>query len=295
MNYIVFSGGGSNGILHIGAWAYFLAQQVQGWKPKGIAGTSIGSILALFIVLGFTPEELLIAFLRGVKMMRTESEAQCTVIDPVKTTEFILSEISRKGITNPATVHFSQLFARTGIELVICATNLCTGTETLFTHQTHPTVLIIDAIRASIAIPVVFPPVRIQSELYVDGGLVQNIIYNYFPLAETCFFWVRIKLDYLRTDVLLSSTYQYFKRILLTTACYPENFIKSKIEDAKCFELPHLLSVVEMEEQNWFRFIEAGVNIMRKEYKKEFIMILFTLLFLRILRTRCFFLPLTNT
>ena len=57
-------------------------------------------------------------------------------------------------------------------KLFICAADLYTGQRVAFGHPTAPDVALADAVLASTAIPGLFPPVRIGTKQYVDGGIV---------------------------------------------------------------------------------------------------------------------------
>lgn len=62
--------------------------------------------------------------------------------------------------------------------LNITATNVITGTARYFCNDDFHDGLGIDAIMASTAIPGVFPPVKIDQDIYVDGGVVENTPLN---------------------------------------------------------------------------------------------------------------------
>ena len=55
-------------------------------------------------------------------------------------------------------------------EVFICAVDLYTGERVAFGHPDAPPASFPDAVLASVAIPGVFPPVRIGDRQYVDGG-----------------------------------------------------------------------------------------------------------------------------
>ena len=63
-----------------------------------------------------------------------------------------------------------QTFEETDIPLWVSATNLRTGEEEWFSKGP-----LMRAILASTALPGIFPPVAIDGELYIDGGVVNNV------------------------------------------------------------------------------------------------------------------------
>lgn len=80
----------------------------------------------------------------------------------------------RKAHMDPEITFFE--FARaTGMDLVICATNLASGQPAYFSVDTTPNVAVKKAVIASMTIPGLLPPVRIGDEWFVDGVLCNNI------------------------------------------------------------------------------------------------------------------------
>lgn len=64
----------------------------------------------------------------------------------------------------------ARTFEETQIPLWVSATNLRTGEEEWFSSGP-----LMQAILASTALPGIFPPVAIDGELYIDGGVVNNV------------------------------------------------------------------------------------------------------------------------
>ncbi len=71
-------------------------------------------------------------------------------------------------------VTFRDLRER-GRSLRIVATNVDRRTLRLFSDKTTPDVSVADAVTASMAMPVVFKPWRIDGERHIDGALVSNL------------------------------------------------------------------------------------------------------------------------
>jgi len=63
----------------------------------------------------------------------------------------------------------------TDIPLKVIATNVTTGDLKLFSAEETPDEPVARAVAASMALPVVFRPVMIDGEAYLDGGLVSNL------------------------------------------------------------------------------------------------------------------------
>ena len=74
-------------------------------------------------------------------------------------------------------VEFGKLF---GKDLVICVSNLTKESTEFWSIDTCPYRSVILALRVSCSIPVIFPPVKIDDMMYVDGGVFNNFPLSYF-------------------------------------------------------------------------------------------------------------------
>jgi len=68
----------------------------------------------------------------------------------------------------------SGLFEKTGKELVLVSCCINTEKAVYFHHATHGNVKVIDAIIASMSIPVFFRPLQLEECFFVDGAIVDN-------------------------------------------------------------------------------------------------------------------------
>ncbi|MFM2597709.1 patatin-like phospholipase family protein [Vibrio fortis] len=72
-------------------------------------------------------------------------------------------------------ITFEKLFSITGIELKIIATNLNSGSATVFSHIDTPSMCVFRAIVASSSYPLLFKPQTDDSSMYIDGGVSCNL------------------------------------------------------------------------------------------------------------------------
>jgi predicted acylesterase/phospholipase RssA len=73
----------------------------------------------------------------------------------------------------------ADVYRRTGKTLRICVCNLSKRRAEYWTHETHPTVSLVHALRISCSIPFVFSAVKFRGDLYVDGAVADHL-----PLAS---------------------------------------------------------------------------------------------------------------
>lgn len=191
---VVLSGGGAKGMAHIGALKVI---EKAGIPIDYVVGTSMGSIIGGLYSIGYTPEQLdsMVrrqdwTFLLSDKIPRSEQnmaerEASEKYVFSLpfaigKHTKGELSGGLIKGqnlanLFSELTVgyHDSIDFNKLPIHFACVSENIVNGNEINF-HEG----ILATAMRASMAIPGVFTPVRLDSMVLVDGGVVNNYPVN---------------------------------------------------------------------------------------------------------------------
>ena len=204
---LVLSGGGAKGAAHIGVLKYL---EESGIPIDYIAGTSMGSIVGGMFAMGYSSREILdiISNVDWNRLISNEVERRkisytqknekgSRVInipfsmksrtkdkEDLQTRSFrnslpsgIVSGDNLINLFNSLTVGYSDSisFNNLPIPFICMATNMMNGEADVLNKG-----IFTKALRASMAIPVLFDPVKINNTLYADGGLVTN-----FP-AEQC-------------------------------------------------------------------------------------------------------------
>ncbi len=159
------SGGGVRGVAHLGIIKLL---EEEGIVPHMISGTSSGAIIGAFYGQGYTPGEIL------------------EIIEKTKLMNVLGLAINLKGLLSFDRTEkvFSKYFPENSfkdlrIPLIVAATNSRTGDIAYFSEGN-----LIRSVLASAAIPVIFKPVEIEGELYIDGGIVNNLPAE--SLAQHC-------------------------------------------------------------------------------------------------------------
>ena len=98
-----------------------------------------------------------------------------------------------------------QTFEELRTPLFISTTNLTQAKHEVF-HKGN----LIDAILASISIPILFNPYEINGNLYVDGGLVKNLPAS--VIRDNCKLLIGSHVNHMPKNQLLKSTSQIFDR-----------------------------------------------------------------------------------
>jgi NTE family protein len=162
---LVLSGGGTRGFAHIGA---LKALEEDGIRPDVVSGTSVGSIVGAMYADGFTPDRMLEIF-RKYSIFRLSRPS-------FSRRGFLNFGGLKKGIMRHLSVH---TFEELNVPLYVCIANLSTG-EVEYVHQGP----LPDVLTASASIPILYAPVRIRDELYIDGAVFDNFPVK--PIRDQC-------------------------------------------------------------------------------------------------------------
>lgn len=185
---LVLSGGGAKGIAHIGVLEVL---EKAGIPVDYVVGTSMGSIVGGLYAIGYTGAELdtLVrqqdwAFLLSDKVHRnhlTFSEKEATEryvlsfpFGQGKENRMPAGFVSGQNIYNLFTdltlgYHDSLNFHDLPVPFACVAANIVDGSEVVLDKG-----YLVQAMRASMAIPGFFTPVHLDSLVLVDGGIVNN-------------------------------------------------------------------------------------------------------------------------
>lgn len=168
------SGGGARGFAHLGA---IKALREKGLTPDYLSGTSAGAFAGSLIADGYSPEEIISFFNNRVFQ------------------EFAKLMIPRSGIFSSVPFyHFlrkylhAKTFDELKIPLSVTATNLEKGKSVHFTEG-----LIIPPVVASCSVPIIFKPVKINDDHYIDGGIFKNL--PALPIRKHCRFVIGINVS----------------------------------------------------------------------------------------------------
>mgnify|MGYP003329517272 CR=1 FL=1 len=153
---LVLSGGGARGIAHVGVMK---ALTEMGIQFSVISGTSAGAVAGAYFAAGCSFNEMM-ERLHEMRILRNLRPAWgrsgLLRLD-------IIESFVKEGIP-------SDTFESLKIPLIVAATNLHTGnTEYFSSGQLSRPVI------ASCCVPALFAPVEINNQLYVDGGVLDNL------------------------------------------------------------------------------------------------------------------------
>ena len=157
---LVLSGGGAKGMAHIGV---HMALEEYGIPIDMVGGTSIGSLMGGFMAMGMTAKDIF-------DLNRVIFLDNPTPISDYNLIPFV-SLLKAKKLEK----HLVNLFGDKMIEDLnpnyFCISSNLSNVKS----DIHHSGLLRRAIRASISLPGIFPPVIYKNGLHVDGGIFNNL------------------------------------------------------------------------------------------------------------------------
>lgn len=166
---LVLGGGGVKGMAHVGAWRALCEAGIQ---PHEIVGTSIGALVGACIAAGQSFEDLTKAALALKKPDIVLLNRWSILLNGIRQTSVFQREPLRNYIASLIHVdHLDQL----PMPVQVNAVDLETGDLHWFGAGGRSDAAAVDAIYASCALPLFYPPAEIDGRHYVDGGVVDSL------------------------------------------------------------------------------------------------------------------------
>lgn len=181
MNAIVVSGGGSKG-----AWAGGVAEflyEERGKKWDIFLGTSTGSLIATKLP-SYNFDELKRMYTNvtndsifSVNPFNSKNKIKIpNVIWRLLRKKLSIGEFGNleKLLKNEFTFETFSELKKTGIDIVITTSNMTKGIPEFFTLSNSSYSKFIEAVLASVSVPLATSPVKINDMLYLDGGVLEH-------------------------------------------------------------------------------------------------------------------------
>lgn len=257
---LVLSGSGTAYPAHVGA---LKALVELGFNIESICAVSGGSIIASFFAFGYDIKQI-----------------EQIVIDTLpyenNLIDYSFWPVSGYGLVKGDKIHsllkksIPNLFCESKIDLNILATNVEKKCIENFSTKSTPYVMIADVIRASISIPFLFKYSKINSNFYIDGGVVNNFPIDFYEEDHNVV-GIRICYDSLPGE---KSKILSFKNYIINI--FDSIFIESareRIEDAKNAEVVNVYtnqSFIDfsMTKEKCIKLINNSYKNVLSHYKK---------------------------
>lgn len=242
------SGGGAKGFAHLGV---VQALRENGLLPDYLSGTSAGAFAGVLLADGHLPEEIISffnnrAFREFAKLMIPRSG----FFSSIPFYRFLHQHLS------------ARTFAELQIPLSVTTTNLDKGSPVHFSDgQLVPPVV------ASCSVPIIFKPVKIGGEHYVDGGLFKNFPVS--PIRKHCRYVVGVNVSPVTNRPYRDNIWNIAER------SFHYMFVSNTMADRKACDL--LIEINHLSDKNYSMFdlnhtreiYEAGYEAAQKTLEKK--------------------------
>ena len=154
---LALGGGGAKGNSHIGV---IRRLEKEGYRIKGIAGTSFGGLVAAYYGLGYSPDQIedMFSLLDQALLYGHAPGEGPSLLGLAGVTHWLQGSLS------------DRTFDDLKLPCVLTAVDLRSGSEVLFSNGP-----LVDAILGSIALPGILPARYIGDQELVDGGVLDPV------------------------------------------------------------------------------------------------------------------------
>ncbi len=166
MNELFIGGGGFDGFTFLGALEYIHKNNLL--DLKRFYGCSIGSLLGLMYISGKTPTEILnyLLLIDAKEIIRLDIR-NISIANSIFDSSALDTLIN--GIDYPSETTLGDVYENSGVHVNIFVTNVTLNEYQNLNSIDNPDTQLKDAIKASMSIPFLFPPVIINNNTYIDG------------------------------------------------------------------------------------------------------------------------------
>ena len=192
---LVMGGGAMHGLMYLGALLRLFPTRraFADWHHglRTLAGASMGALLAALLCT-WTPWQVW-AYAKTEQFRSIGSQIVDQSFLDMPTTCSLssgraLDAALQRGVSDAygrSDVTLADVRAATGKTLIITVSNVTLNRAEFWSHHTQPDVQLWQALRASVAIPGVFPPLSWAGHQFVDGGLMCNVPCHALPPRRT--------------------------------------------------------------------------------------------------------------
>ena len=233
-NILVISGGGLRGFSALGALSRLMELEII-VNPEIYCGTSVGSVICLLMIIGFSPRDIYDILyeldfqnlmINNIDNIFDDVHIGLNKLDPVI---FIIGSLMKSKKVKINTT-FLDLYNRFNVKLIVTGTCVNDASLHYFSHELTPEMKILDAIKISISIPILFIPHIYNGKIWVDGGCMNNYPIDLFHDKLLDVIGIYMDENYINYDIFEDvQTYvqQIMKSLLIGISLHKLEFYKN--------------------------------------------------------------------
>jgi len=174
---LCISSGGMKGLYYLGILDYYYEKKRLN-DIEYYAGTSIGSLICLLLIIGYTPRDIFVYLCKNdfseyFKLISFDSLlTDYGIINTDNLKKYLEKMVIEKMGHIPTLLELFINFRKT---FYCNSYNVSNNHKTYFSYKTHPTMLATDAVICSCSIPFLFSKTNIEHNVYVDGAIFDPI------------------------------------------------------------------------------------------------------------------------
>lgn len=251
--HLVFSGSALRSFCLLGILRYIYFNKMDN-HIKNAAGTSMGSFFCLAFALKIPIDELEEMIIKLIKIPDIISVSSDKFLNLFTNLGFNDSKLYLNGIReyikkkyDMDDITFIELSKLTGVNVYVSVTKINNGKNFIFNVDDTPNISVLDAVAASMCIPLLSQPIKIDNNYYVDGCLTNNLpyeIFNNINQDDILNVAIYIKDDYNVINVIKDDEelnfFNYYKQIC--SIIYSNSLHCSYISKLPNFKNPLLIS-----------------------------------------------------
>jgi predicted acylesterase/phospholipase RssA len=204
---------------------------------KEISGSSAGAILALFLALGMSIDEILDTSLN----LHIPTFVKIRIGSFFNKFGFVDMGPIRKKLVDIC--GSDPTFEELGMKIYVSAYCLNTSETVYFSRETHPKMKVIDAVCMSMAVPFIFACGNYENCTYIDGGTKED-----YPLAP---FMDKRPYEITCMKIAMDTVYQEH---IDTPRQFVETLVRSALSNRSGYSLPIEIVEINVKDTNVFDF-----------------------------------------
>ena len=167
--WVIMGGGAAKGFAHVGAWRAIQETEIP---VAGIIGTSTGAMMGAALSGGRTVEEMEERSRRFRRRDVMRVSRRAVWVNGIRSPSMFRGDTLRQFIRDSLP---TENWLELNIPLMVNAVDLASGEMVWFGHGGDTDAPLIEAIYASAALPVLFPPGEVGGRMLVDGGALDML------------------------------------------------------------------------------------------------------------------------
>jgi len=212
---LIIGGGGIKGLSFLGTLENLF--KIYPFEQfENFSGVSIGSFIIVMLIIDYNINDLKDFFINNDLYYFTDYKLSNLLenygLDKgVKVLNLIKAFFITKNIDIDIT--FLELYNKTKKNIYICGSNISKDSIEYFSYNNTPNMKVLDALRISISVPILFTPILFNNDYYIDG-----VYFEYYPIEpfkNDIDNTISILLDF-KINLLINSFDSYLKKLLFS-------------------------------------------------------------------------------